>query len=95
MKAQAGADARAYDYMRGRRTLEINPKNPLIQNLLKVAEEKGVDETRETIEFIYHTALIASGFDLENPQNFALSIYALMEKEINRSTISTYPDSTS
>merc|ERR1712039_369254 len=34
MKAQAGADARAYEYMRGRRSLEINPNNRVIKNLL-------------------------------------------------------------
>eukprot|EP00747_Dinoflagellata_sp_TGD_P155372 gnl/TRDRNA2_/TRDRNA2_177574_c2_seq2.p1 gnl/TRDRNA2_/TRDRNA2_177574_c2~~gnl/TRDRNA2_/TRDRNA2_177574_c2_seq2.p1 ORF type:complete len:347 (-),score=-1.21 gnl/TRDRNA2_/TRDRNA2_177574_c2_seq2:947-1987(-) len=37
MKAQAGADARAYEYMRGRRSLELNPRHRLICFLLKVA----------------------------------------------------------
>merc|ERR1711959_217038 len=39
MKAQAGTDARAYEYMRGRRSLEINPRSRLIRNLLIVDNE--------------------------------------------------------
>merc|ERR1711975_100525 len=34
MKAQAGADARAYEYMRGKRSMEINPESKMIRTLL-------------------------------------------------------------
>merc|ERR1719473_1412500 len=34
MKAQAGADARAYEYMRGKRSMEINPESRMILKLL-------------------------------------------------------------
>merc|ERR1719352_2155103 len=35
MKAQAGADARAYEYMRGKRSMEINPESKMIRALLE------------------------------------------------------------
>jgi len=40
MKAQAGSDARAYEYMRGRRTMEINPSSRINQNLLEMIKKK-------------------------------------------------------
>merc|ERR1712146_63985 len=66
MKAQAGADARAYEYMRGRRSLELNPRHRLIRALLKVARAGRRAEAEKNIEIMYHTALINSGFDLED-----------------------------
>lgn len=83
MKAQAGADARAYEYMRGRRSLEINPNNRVIQNLLKeVKKDKENIKIRDAAEFMYQTALLTSGFDLEDPQAFGDLVYNLIERSI-------------
>merc|ERR1719408_1211265 len=47
MKAQAGADARAYEYMRGKRSLEINPGSQMIRALLEeVKRDKENEKAR-------------------------------------------------
>lgn len=75
MKAQAGSDTRAFEYMRGRKTLEINPSSPVIQALLaEVNRDKDSDKAKDMTEFMYNTALLTSGFDLENPQEFAAQV---------------------
>merc|ERR1712039_724912 len=84
MKAQAGADARAYEYMRGRRSLEINPNNRVIQILLKEVKKNEENiKIRDAAEFMYQTALLTSGFDLEDPQAFGDLVYNLIERSIS------------
>merc|ERR1712178_133271 len=83
MKAQAGADARAYEYMRGKGSMEINPSSKIIQCLLReVTEKKDVEKVRDAIEFMYQAALITSGYELDSPQEFAMTIYNLIEKSL-------------
>jgi len=83
MKAQAGSDARAYEYMRSRRCLEINPNNKIIRTILEQVLEKEVnDEARNAVELIYQTALLTSGFDIDDPQAFSRQVYDLMEQKI-------------
>jgi heat shock protein beta len=85
MKAQAGADARAHEYMRGKRSLEINPSSKIIQCLLQeVTEKKDVEKARDAVEFMYQAALITSGYELDNPQEFAMTVYSLIEKSLYR-----------
>merc|ERR1719456_471053 len=49
MKAQAGTDARAYEYMRGRRTLEINPDSRIIHNLSDMIKANNGDKARDFV----------------------------------------------
>merc|ERR1712159_784264 len=92
MKAQAGTDTRAYEYMRGRRSLEINPKSPLLRNLFNVAKSKGKEEIHDSVELMYQTALLSSGFDLEDPLTFVRSVYRLMEERMDENGRPTYPE---
>jgi len=83
MKAQAGGDARAYDYMRGKKTMEINPDSNMIYNLLKeVKNKKGSEKARDIVFFLYQTALLTSGFELDEPQEYAQTVYNLIERSI-------------
>merc|ERR1712224_1192957 len=81
MKAQAGADTRAYEYMRGKRSMEINPNNRINRELLdRIKLDKDCEKAREVVEFMYQTALLTSGFELEDPQSFARTIYSLIDE---------------
>lgn len=72
MKAQAGADSRAYEYMRGKRTMEINTESRMILALLEeVRKDKESEKARDVVNFMFQTSLLTSGFDLEEPQVFA------------------------
>lgn len=70
---QAMGDTRAMEYMRGRRTLEINPEHPVIVSLKDRFDEHGDSDTNaESItELLYETALLTSGFSVESPKAFA------------------------
>jgi heat shock protein beta len=84
MKAQAGADARAYEYMRGRRSMEINPRNYINRNLLEeIKKNEDSEKARTAVEFMYQTALLTSGFELDDPQAFSTTIFSLLERSLD------------
>ena len=66
-------DTRAMEYMRGRRTLEVNPDHPVIQSLKARFDEHGdTDSNAEAMtELMYETALLTSGFNVDSPKAFA------------------------
>lgn len=79
MKAQTLGDTSQLEFMRGRRVLEINPEHPIIQNL-KVASKSHPDDfdALRTIDLLYDTALISSGFTPDNPGELGGKIYEMM-----------------
>ncbi|KAL4421773.1 hypothetical protein ABPG77_009756 [Micractinium sp. CCAP 211/92] len=77
MRAQALGDARAAEYMRGRRVMEVNPDHPIVQ-ALKGKVELESREAREQVQLLFEAALLAGGFMIESPKDFAQRIYSLM-----------------
>lgn len=65
------------EYMASTRILEINPNNRIIQ-FLDDARLAGKSGTTETVELLYETALMASGFAPEDPAGFGSRIYDLI-----------------
>jgi len=83
MKAQAGSDARAYEYMRGKRSMEINTGSKMICSLRdEIKKDKESNKARDIVNFMFQTSLLTSGFDLEDPQTFAKTVYGLMERSM-------------
>lgn len=82
MKAQAMGDARAMEYMRGKRIMEINPESAVMQQLKQKFEQNKDDEVaRRMADVCFDTALLTSGFDLEDPMEFATNVYKLMGED--------------
>lgn len=77
MKAQALGDAKAAEYMKGRRSMEINPTHPIIKSL---AEKVSLDSAvvKEQISLLYDAALLTGGYPIESPKAFADRIYSIM-----------------
>lgn len=72
-------DNRAMEYMRGRRILEINPDSPVIAQLKRTFEAAPAGPAvSQTVELLYETALLTSGFAVDSPKEFAARIYSLM-----------------
>ena len=81
MKAQALSDDNKMAYMRGRKTLEINPRHPLVRALRDQAEENPESpETKELAVVMYETAMLESGFSFEQPADFAGRLFSLVTK---------------
>ncbi|KAH6796059.1 hypothetical protein C2S51_037045 [Perilla frutescens var. frutescens] len=79
MKAQNVGDASAFDFMKGRRVLEINPEHPIIKSLNAACKSNPSDEeAMRAIDLLYETALFSSGFTPENPAELGGKIYEMM-----------------
>ncbi|XP_042503297.1 heat shock protein 90-6, mitochondrial isoform X1 [Macadamia integrifolia] len=84
MKAQTVGDTTSLDYMRGRRVFEINPEHPIIKDLNAASRNcPDQEDALRTIDLLYDTALVSSGFTPENPAQLGGKIYEMMGMAIS------------
>jgi heat shock protein beta len=96
MKAQAMGDNKAMEYMKGKKVMEINPKNSLIKALkAQVAAKASDPNALLTARVIYETSLLTSGFSIESPADFASRVFQVMTASASSIPDNSAPPSTS
>lgn len=69
--------------MLAKKTLEINPSHPVIKELLaRVKEDENSTDTTEFANLIYDTALLNSGFLIENSAEMSDKIFRLVQHSL-------------
>ncbi|KAJ2078015.1 Hsp90 chaperone hsp82 [Coemansia sp. RSA 988] len=81
MRSQALRDSGGMSqYMASKRTLGLQPTHPIIRELKeKIDADKNDKTVRDLVNLMYESALLASGFNLDDPSQFASRIYRMIK----------------
>jgi heat shock protein beta len=83
-RAQTFGNPEAFKMMLAQKTLELNPRHPMVVKLLEMAVEKPTSrKTKDMVWLLYDTALMASGFSHEDNDEFAERMYRTISHSIN------------
>jgi heat shock protein beta len=93
MKSQAFSDPSRAQFLVAKKTLEINPRHPFIVELAQRSADKPEDqETKDVAALLYDTALLNSGFALEDSKDFSARLFRLLKANLNLPSLDLAPE---
>ncbi len=91
MKAQALRDTSTMGYMAAKKHLEINPDHSIVKTLRNKADaDKNDKSVKDLVQLLFETALLASGFSLEDPQIHANRIHRMIKLGLGKYSLITF-----
>ncbi|KAA6371569.1 MAG: putative Heat shock cognate protein 80 [Streblomastix strix] len=79
MKAQVLRDASSFSYIQPENTMEINTDHAIIAELRKMGGNAADATLKDLVLMLYETALLTSGFSLEDSASFSARIYRIIK----------------
>merc|ERR1711920_901500 len=80
MKAQALRDTSTMGYMAAKKHLEVNPDHSIVENLKEKADvDKNDKSVKDLVLLLFETALLSSGFSLEDPATHSQRIHRMIK----------------
>merc|ERR1711994_880784 len=80
MKAQVLRDSQMSSFMVGKKKMEVNPDHQIMIELLKKFTANSSDRTvKDLVWLLFETAMLTSGFSLDEPVIFAKRIHKLIK----------------
>merc|ERR1712196_60592 len=81
MKSQAFSDSKRSSYLFSKKTMEINPRHPIIVELNKRVSDgdEASQEVKDLALVLLDTAMINSGFAMEDAGQFSQRMYRVMQ----------------
>jgi len=84
MKAQTFSNQKDHMFMMAKKTMEINPYHPLVRELGKRADATPEDkQLLDAAQLLFDSALLVSGFHMDEPDQFANRIHRVMSIGLN------------
>jgi len=84
MKAQTFSSGENAKLMQAQKTLELNPRHPIVSSLLRAAQANPEDQmTKDMAMLLYDTALVSSGFAQDEADEANQRVYRMMAKNFD------------
>jgi hypothetical protein len=80
--------------MMSSKTLELNPRHPIFTKMLDLVQDESSDSevAKDLAMVMLDTAMLTSGFNIENTADFAMRMYGLMKNGLNLESDELLPE---